>query len=114
MTKIAVVTGANRGIGLETTCQLARSGVTTIVAARDAVKGAQVAEALRAEGLDAESATMDVDDVASIAAAAEWVRTQYGHVDMLINNAGIAPETMAGDDHEILDVEMFRRTFETN
>lgn len=115
MKKVALITGANRGLGLETARQLAEAGATAIVGARDSAKGEDAAGQLRREGLDVESVTIDVDDASSVEASAEWVRARHGHLDILVNNAGIAPEASAGDTAgEVLDVEMFRRTFDTN
>jgi NAD(P)-dependent dehydrogenase (short-subunit alcohol dehydrogenase family) len=68
--KIALVTGANRGIGLETARQLAQAGVTVILAARDQAKAAQAAATLKAEGLDAVGLKLDVTSTADIQAAA--------------------------------------------
>ena len=71
MAKIALITGANRGLGLATARTLARSGVTTIVAARDAAEAEQAATELRSEGLDTGSVQLDVNSPASARAAAQ-------------------------------------------
>ncbi len=63
--KIALITGANRGIGLETARQLGQQGVTVLLGARDAEKGKAAAETLRKEGIDAEFVRLDVDDAAT-------------------------------------------------
>src|SRR5271155_195769 len=89
MATIALVTGANKGIGLETVRQLAKGGVHVILAARDAAKGTAAAQKLQGEGLDVEALTLDVSDPASIAAAVKQVGAKHGHLDILINNAGI-------------------------
>ena len=114
MTAIALITGANRGIGLETARQLGASGVRTIIAARDASNGAQAAEELRAQGIDAGSVTLDVTSPASVREAAAQVTKDYGSLDILVNNAGILPEATAGERAEPLDLALFRQTFETN
>jgi NAD(P)-dependent dehydrogenase (short-subunit alcohol dehydrogenase family) len=114
MTQIALVTGANRGLGLETARRLARAGVRTIVGARDAERGERAAAELRADGLDAESVVLDVDSDDSIRAAAEEIAERHGRLDILVNNAGILPEATAGDTGGPLDLDLFRKTYETN
>lgn len=113
MSKIALITGANRGLGLEIARQLARGGATVIVAGRDVTRAEQAAEQLRAEGLDVQATQLDVTDVASVRRAAEAVLADHGVLDILVNNAGILPEATA-QPHEILDGTLFRETFETN
>jgi NAD(P)-dependent dehydrogenase (short-subunit alcohol dehydrogenase family) len=114
MTSIALITGANRGLGFETARQLGRSGVRTIIAARDPAKGERAAAELRAEGVDAGSVALDVTSPASVRAAASEVTHEYGVLDILVNNAGILPEATAGETDGPLDLALFRRTFETN
>jgi NAD(P)-dependent dehydrogenase (short-subunit alcohol dehydrogenase family) len=114
MTKIALVTGANKGIGFETVRQLAKSGgVHVILAARDPAKGAQAAKVLKGEGLDVEAMTLDVTNAESIAAAARAVGEKFGHLDILINNAGIGVKdgstTVSGQ-----TLNAWRTTFDTN
>ena len=114
MTKIAVITGANRGLGFAAARTLGRSGVKVIVGARDAAKGTEAAERLRSEGLDAESLEIDVVSEASVREAAERLEQDHGRVDILVNNAGILPEATASDVERPLDLGMFRESFETN
>jgi NAD(P)-dependent dehydrogenase (short-subunit alcohol dehydrogenase family) len=113
MTKVAVITGANRGLGLATARRLGRSGVHVILGARTLANGEEAADRLRREGLEAEALQIDVDSVDSVHQAAEQVEREHGHIDILINNAGILPEATAGD-ADPLDLALFRRTFETN
>ncbi len=114
MKKIAVITGANRGLGFATARRLCQSGVKVIVGARTLAKGEEAAERLRGEGFDAESLRIDVDCQVSVHDAAMHVEQQHGRVDILINNAGILPEATAGDAAGPFDMRMFRESFETN
>lgn len=95
MAKIAVVTGANRGIGLATSAALARAGCTVIMTGRNAADVDAAARNLRAQGLPAESQVLDVTAYDSARCAAEAISVRHGQVDILINNAGILPEATA-------------------
>ena len=86
--KVAVVTGANKGIGLETARQLAQQGITVYVGARDTARGEAAAKELQSEGLDARFLQLDVTDEASIAQAVKTVEADFGKLDILVNNAG--------------------------
>jgi NAD(P)-dependent dehydrogenase (short-subunit alcohol dehydrogenase family) len=114
MSKIALITGANKGIGLETARQLAASGgVHVVLASRDRAKGVDAALKLQAEGLDVEALTLDVTDAASIAATVKEIEKKFGRLDILINNAGIAVQNGSKKvSEETLDV--WRKTFDTN
>ena len=114
MTTVALVTGANRGLGLATVRQLSRRGVTAIVGARSAANGERAVAELRGEGLDAEWVALDVTSAASVQAAAEQVEQRHGRLDILVNNAGILPEFALGENPARLDVEQFETTFATN
>jgi NAD(P)-dependent dehydrogenase (short-subunit alcohol dehydrogenase family) len=111
--KIALVTGANRGLGLEIARGLAEAGHTVVVGARDSRKGEAAAELLRAEGLAAETVTLEVEDPATVERAAAELGERHGRLDVLVNNAGILPEATA-DAAEIISAEQFRTTFATN
>ncbi len=111
--KIALVTGANKGIGLETVRQLAQKGMTVLLGARDPRKGAEAVAELRKEGLEAQVLEIDVSKSASIRQAAAQVEKDFGHLDVLINNAGV----MLDDDKKKVSeqtMEDWRDTFQTN
>ncbi len=87
--KIALVTGANKGIGLETARQLARDhGFTILIGARDEKRGQEAADELKSAGLDARFLLLDPTDAASIESARAQVEAKFGHLDVLVNNAG--------------------------
>ena len=114
MIKIAVITGANRGLGFATARRLGQSGVRVIVGARNLANGEEAAARLRREGLDSEALSIDIDSPASVREAAKLVEREHGRIDILINNAGILPEATAPDVDRPLDLGMVRETFETN
>src|ERR1700730_8712164 len=88
--KIALVTGANKGIGFEVARQLAASGCKVLLGARNKALGEEAAATLKREGCDVQHTSIDLDDPATIATAAKNIETGFGHLDILVNNAGIA------------------------
>jgi len=110
--RIALVTGANKGIGLEIARQLSRAGVFVVLGARDPDRARIAVADLAREGLIAKSVHLDLNDANSIAAAAEALRAEHGRLDVLVNNAGIVdaedgPPTEAAPD-------AVRRIMDTN
>ena len=89
---IALVTGANRGLGRETARQLSARGYTVILAARDEAKARAAAEELSAEGGEVRPLALDVSDPAGVDAAAARVAADPGQLDLLVNNAGIGSD----------------------
>jgi NAD(P)-dependent dehydrogenase (short-subunit alcohol dehydrogenase family) len=113
VSRIALVTGANRGLGLEIARQLAQSGATVIISGRDAGKAERAADEMRDDGLDVSGVQLDVTDPASARRVAEEIRSEHGVVDILVNNAGVLPEATS-ESGEAVDGGLFRETFETN
>ncbi|GJX66300.1 ankyrin repeat-containing domain-containing LTR copia-type protein [Tanacetum coccineum] len=100
---VAVVTGANRGIGFEITRQLASHGLTVILTSRDTTLGEEATKALQEQGLKVVFHKLDVVDLESIDSFCAWVRETYGGIDILINNAGISYNT--GSDNSVDSAE---------
>jgi NAD(P)-dependent dehydrogenase (short-subunit alcohol dehydrogenase family) len=110
--RIAAVTGANRGIGLEVARQLAADGFVTVIGSRDAAKGEAAAESLRADGLEVDARPLDVADARSVAAFGEGLEHDYGRLDVLVNNAAGYYDTWQSGVEADLDV--VRDALETN
>lgn len=109
---IALVTGANKGIGREIARQLAEAGTSVLLGARDPERGAQAAAELAAAGLRVRSVEIDLTDTASIAAAAQVIAAKQGRLDILVNNAGVLD---AGDGPPSqAAIAAARRALETN
>jgi NAD(P)-dependent dehydrogenase (short-subunit alcohol dehydrogenase family) len=111
--RIALVTGANKGIGFETARQLGQQQTTVLIGARDAAKGEAAAAKLRAEGVDALALQLNVTETASIQRAVEKVAQQFGRLDILINNAGVMVDDQTKKVSE-QSLSTWRTTFETN
>src|SRR5256714_6051957 len=110
--RIALVTGGNRGIGLETCRQLAKLGIRVLLGSRDPAKGVAAAKQLQEAGLTVEPRQLDVANVQSIRECMNWVRRDLGRLDMLVNNAGIMIEEEDADPLE--ELEIVRDTMQTN
>src|SRR6266478_4964523 len=112
--KIALITGANKGLGFEMARQLGQAGVKVVLASRDAQKGEAAVEKLRGEGLDAQFLKLDVDNKADHKAASAFLEEKFGRLDILINNAGISAESFGGGKVSTTTEDVIHRTFETN
>jgi NAD(P)-dependent dehydrogenase (short-subunit alcohol dehydrogenase family) len=110
--KVALVTGANKGIGLEIARQLAQAGIMVLLGARDSALGQQAASGLASAGLEVEAAAIDLNDEKTITATAETIRSRYGRLDILVNNAGIVDAEDGPP--SVASISSVRRLMETN
>jgi NAD(P)-dependent dehydrogenase (short-subunit alcohol dehydrogenase family) len=108
---IALVTGANKGIGYEIARQLAKLRHTVLIGARDVQRGREAANRLQSEGLDARFVHLDVTDQQSIANAACMIAENHAKLDVLVNNAAIAQDA---EPPSRTSIDLMRRTYETN
>jgi NAD(P)-dependent dehydrogenase (short-subunit alcohol dehydrogenase family) len=109
--KIALVTGANKGLGYEIACALASGGALVLLGCRDKAKGAEAARRIESSG-SAIPIELDVTRIGTIAAAAQHIETTYGRLDILVNNAGVSLEPRSSP--SAANVDRIREVFETN
>jgi NAD(P)-dependent dehydrogenase (short-subunit alcohol dehydrogenase family) len=110
--RIALVTGANKGIGFETARQLAEKDITVLLGARDEKRGLEATEKLKKTGLDVQFLRLDVNDPTSQDDAAKFIADKFGKLDILVNNAGVARDF--GVPASKGTAEQWRETFDTN
>jgi len=110
--RVAVVTGANRGIGFETCRQLAKKGIQVILTSRDRANGEAAVEKLQAEGLDVSYHPLDVTDSDSVQRLAEFIKSEFGQLDILVNNAGVLLDS--SDTVLSTKIDTLRKTIDTN
>lgn len=114
---IVLVTGANRGIGFETSRQLGQQGMHVLMGARNEAKGKEAAGKLKGEGLDVEFILLDVDEPRTHAEAAKTIEGKFGKLDVLVNNAGILIDEKNNGTFVTTSktsMNVLRKTFETN
>jgi NAD(P)-dependent dehydrogenase (short-subunit alcohol dehydrogenase family) len=115
--KIALVTGANRGIGFEVARELAQKGIAVILTARNAQKGSVAADRLKAEGLDVHFHELDVTDDGSVRELAQFMEKRFGRLDVLVNNAGVLLDSSHREEGASAfgaQIETIRASIETN
>ena len=115
--KIALVTDASRGPGLEAARRLAERGVKALLGARSEDRGKEIEAKLRDEGFEAEFILLDVNDEKTQESAARVIKEKFGKLDILVNNAGSAMEGSAGLEIQAASqtpMEIYRKTFEAN
>lgn len=109
---IALVTGANKGIGFEICRQLATAGFTVLLGSRELSRGVEAAKKLQDEGFDVRAVQVDMNDSNTFAKLYELIAADYGRLDVLVNNAGFASDWAYKAD--TVPIQMLRDTFETN
>jgi NAD(P)-dependent dehydrogenase (short-subunit alcohol dehydrogenase family) len=112
--RIALVTGANRGLGLETSRQLAQKGIHVIMASRDPEKGKAAVQKLQSEKLDVSFLPIDISNDTSVDQAFTLVSKDFGHVDIIVNNAGIYADEAYSIPLATTPIEVIRTSLETN
>lgn len=113
--KVAFITGANRGIGLETAKKLGELGITLVLGVRDPDKGRAAVHQLEAAGIRAESIGYDAVDPTSADAVYEHLASRYGKLDILVNNAGMLQEQLLGHNNSsTVSPQVLRETFQVN
>jgi len=115
MTKIALVTGANKGIGFETAKQLAQKNIKVLLGARNETEGKKAEETLRGESLDVEFIKLDISNSQDIENAKAYIESEYGKLDILINNAAVFLDgEWFGNNVESVPMKILRDTFDIN
>jgi NAD(P)-dependent dehydrogenase (short-subunit alcohol dehydrogenase family) len=115
MAKVVLITGANKGIGFEVARQLGRSGFLVLLGARDLSRGEAAAAKLRTEGSEVRPVIADLDRAAETATAlAEQIHREFGHLDVLINNAGAFDLTGGDGSASTVSMDAMKHTFATN
>jgi NAD(P)-dependent dehydrogenase (short-subunit alcohol dehydrogenase family) len=112
--KVALISGANKGIGFETARQLGKQGLTILLGARDLAKGEAAAAELKKEGIDARAVKLDVVNAADVKAVAEKIEREFGKLDVLVNNAGVSFESFGSNEPSKTPLDVLRKTLETN
>ncbi len=113
--KVALITGANKGLGFEMGRQLAQQGLTVLIAARKLQTAEAAATTLRNEGLKAAAIALDVNDSTQIQAAVQEISDKFGKLDVLINNAGVMLDgEWLTSNASSVSSDMIRKTFDTN
>ncbi len=116
---VALITGGNKGLGLEIARQLGRQGIRVIVGARDLSKGEVAVAELKGEGIAARPVQLDVTKEVDVTAVPVFVEKNYGRLDILVNNAGVSLDAEPGGNWMAstagsISLDRLRRTFETN
>jgi NAD(P)-dependent dehydrogenase (short-subunit alcohol dehydrogenase family) len=113
--KVALITGANKGLGLEMSRQLAQHGLTVLIAARNRQAAEESATTLRNEGLKAEAIALDINSSTQIQAAVQAIGDNFGKLDVLINNAGVMLDgEWSISNASSVSIDIIRKTFDTN
>ena len=115
MTKIALVTGGNKGIGFETVKQLAQHNIKVLLGARNETEGKKAEQMLRAESLDVTFIKLDISDSDDIENTKNYIESEFGKLDILINNAAVfLDNAWFGNNTETVPLQTLRDTFDIN
>ena len=112
--KVALITGGNKGIGLETARQLGKLGITVLIGVRDVAKGDAAVAELKKDGVEVRAVKLDMENSADYAAVAKLIEKDYGHLDILVNNAGIFLDGRKGNATSTTSKDILQKTFNTN
>lgn len=116
MKKVALITGANKGLGFQTAKELGQKGIKVLVGARNEERGNKAVSELKNEGIDAQFVQLDVSDASSIKNAVNAIEANHGKLDILVNNAGMIHPNESWEQNSVnsLSLDVLRSTFETN
>jgi len=117
MEKVALITGASKGLGFETAYQLGVKGYAVIVAARTQQKSNETAEKLKSKGVHAVGMKLDVVNDNDVDNLSKSINEHFGKLDVLVNNAGVQldfPGFMPGNSTETVSMDILKQTFEIN
>src|ERR1700722_2994158 len=112
--KVALITGGNKGIGLETARQLGKLGITVLIGVRDEAKGEAAVAELKKDGVEARAVKLDMENSGDYAAVAKLIEKDYGRLDILVNNAGIFLDGRKGNATSTTSKDILQKTFNTN
>ncbi|MBD2105273.1 SDR family oxidoreductase [Leptolyngbya sp. FACHB-261] len=113
--KVALITGANKGLGLEMSRQLSQQGLTVLIAARNLQAAETATTSLKNEGLKAQAIALDITNSSHIQTAVQTIENQFGKLDVLINNAGVMLDgEWSISNASSVSLDIIRQTFNTN
>lgn len=113
-TRIAFITGGNRGLGLETARGLGKQGITVVIGVRDLAKGDSAVQTLKQEGINAEAILFDALKPATFQDVYKYLDSKYGKLDILVSNAGVSLRPLFGNNASTASQDLLRQTFDVN
>lgn len=113
--QVVLITGANKGLGLETARQIGKEGHSVVIGSRDHGRGLEAANSLKEDGVNVELLELDLQDSESVDNAVNYVSDKHGKLDILINNAGaVVNEDFMQNTVETVSIEDLKKTFDIN